>query len=66
MEQRISFRLFSESMTRYLVWAVVGLVVLSAAGPAVTAFAKAAVPLVIAVGAVALVLRAVWYFTNRW
>jgi hypothetical protein len=53
-------------MTRLLVLAIIGLAVLSAAGPMLVALFQAAVPLVIAVGAVALLLRAVWFFTHRW
>ena len=53
-------------MTRFLILAIVGLVVLSAAGPAIVALAHAAVPLVLVVGIVILVLRGVWFFTNRW
>ncbi len=53
-------------MTRFLVIAIVGLAVLTAAGPTLVALAHAAVPLIIAGGAVAIVMRAVWFFTNRW
>jgi hypothetical protein len=53
-------------MTHFLVIAIVGLAVLTAAGPTLVALAHAAVPLVIAVGVVVLALRAVWFFTNRW
>jgi hypothetical protein len=53
-------------MTRFLVIAIVGLAALTAAGPTVVALAHAAVPLIIAGGVVTLLVRAVWYFTNRW
>lgn len=51
-------------LTVALVAAVVGLAVLVAAGPTLVALLDAAVPLVIAVGAVVVVLRLVWHFTN--
>lgn len=50
----------------WLVVAIVGLAVLTSAGPTVVALAHALVPIVLAVGAVAVVLRLVWYFTNRY
>lgn len=53
-------------MTRFLVIAIVGLAALTAAGPTLVALAHAAVPLIIAGGVVILLVRAVWYFTNRW
>jgi hypothetical protein len=48
-----------------VIWIIV-LGVLSAAGPILVAVLKAAVPLVISIGAGVLVLRGVWFFTNRW
>jgi hypothetical protein len=53
-------------MTRFLVIAIVGLAALTAAGPTLVALAHAAVPLIVAGGVVAILLRATWYFTNRW
>lgn len=40
--------------------------VLRIAGPALAGLAHAAVPLVVAVGVVAALLRIVWHFTNRY
>lgn len=45
---------------------VFGLVILSAASPALARLFNAAVPLVITVGVVAAVLRMVWAATRRW
>lgn len=45
---------------------VVVLVVLTSAGPALVALAQALVPLVIVGGIVAVVLRVVWHYTNRY
>jgi hypothetical protein len=53
-------------VTRFGAIAIVLLAALTAAGPTIVALAHAAVPLVIAVGAVAVVLRVAWYFTQRW
>jgi hypothetical protein len=53
-------------VSRFLVIAIVGLAVLTAAGPTVVALTHAAVPLVIAAGVVTILVRAVWYFTSRW
>ncbi len=48
-----------------LVAAVVVLSVLVSAGPTLVALARAAVPLIVALGVVAVVVRVVWWFTNR-
>ena len=53
-------------MTRLLVLIIIGLAVLSVAGPVLVCVLHAAVPLVLVGGAVVLLLRAAWYFTNRW
>lgn len=53
-------------MTRCLILAIVGLAVLTAASPALAALARAAVPLMVATGAVLVAVRLVWFFTNRW
>lgn len=53
-------------MTRFLILAIVGLAVLSAAGPMLIALVQAVIPLIVAIGAVVLLLRGVWFFTNRW
>lgn len=45
---------------------VVGLVVVTAATPALTKLAHALVPLIVTVGVVAAVLRVVWAATGRW
>lgn len=50
----------------FLVVAVVGLSVLTSAGPILAALAHALAPLVIALGCMALVLRLAWYFTHRY
>ena len=52
--------------TGFLVAAIVGLAVLVSAGPTLVALAHAAVPLVIAVGIVAVVLRLVVFHTRNW
>jgi hypothetical protein len=43
---------------------VAGLVVLAAAGPAITKLVQAFVPLVLVLGVVAAVLRVVWWYTR--
>ncbi len=53
-------------MNRFLIMSIIGLAVLSVAGPVVVSILHAAVPLVLVGGAVALLLRSVWFFTNRW
>lgn len=53
-------------MTRFLILSIIGLAVLSAAGPVLVTLLNAAVPLVLVAGAVALLVRGVWFFTNRW
>lgn len=52
--------------TMLLVAAIVLLAVLVSAGPTLVALAYAAVPLVIAVGVVAGLLRIVWLVTERY
>ena len=54
-------------MTRLLQAAgllVVGLVVLTAATPALARLAHALVPLIVTLGVIAAVLRVVWFFTR--
>lgn len=53
-------------LTTFLVASVVALCLLVAAGPTLVALAQAAVPLVIALGVVAAVLRLVFFHTRRW
>lgn len=53
-------------LVRWLVAALVGLSVLTSAGPILAALAHALAPLVIALGCMALVLRLAWYFTHRY
>lgn len=53
-------------LVRAIALAVVGLVVLSAASPALARLFGAAVPLVLVVGVVVAVLRMVWAATRRW
>jgi hypothetical protein len=48
-----------------LVTIVLGLVVLSAAGPTIAHLIHALVPLVLVVGVVGAVLRLVWFYTGR-
>ena len=48
-----------------LIACIVLLAVLVSAGPTLVALLHAAVPLVIAIGVVAVVVRLVWAFTNR-
>jgi hypothetical protein len=52
-------------LVRWLVAAVVAVSILSSARPTLVGLAHAAVPLVIAVGAVVVVLRLVWFYTSR-
>lgn len=54
------------SSVPWLIAAIVLLSVLLSAGPTLVGLARAAVPLVIALGSVAVVLRLVWYFTSRY
>ncbi len=49
-----------------LVVAIVALSVLVSAGPTLVALVNAAVPLVVAVGLVAAILRVVFFHTRRW
>jgi len=44
---------------------ILALAAIVSAGPTLIALARAAVPLVIAVGVVAAVLRVVWWLTSR-
>lgn len=53
-------------LTTFLVASVVALCLLVAAGPTLVVLAQAAVPLVIALGVVAAVLRLVLFHTRRW
>jgi hypothetical protein len=50
----------------WLVGSIVGLAVLVSAGPTVVALVHAAVPLIVVLAAVVVVLRLLWYFTNRY
>lgn len=49
----------------YLIIAIVALSMLVSTGPTLVALAHAAVPLVVAVGVVAVVLRLVFFHTRR-
>ena len=49
-----------------LVASIVALAVLVSAGPTIVSLVHAVVPLLLAVGALVVVLRLVWYFTNRY
>ncbi len=56
-------------MTKLGLWVVVALLafrVLATAGPTLVGITQATAPLVIAVGGVIVVLRLVWYLTNRY
>lgn len=50
----------------FLPVALVSLVILTAAGPALVALSNAVVPAVLAVGLVVAVLRLVWHYTSRY
>jgi hypothetical protein len=50
----------------WLIFALMTVSVLSAAGPTLVGLAHAAVPLVIALGVVIALLRLVWHFTSRY
>jgi hypothetical protein len=50
----------------YIVIGIIALSVLVSAGPTLVALVNAAVPLVVAVGVVAVVLRLVFFHTRRW
>jgi hypothetical protein len=52
--------------TGFLIVSIVGLSLLVSAGPTLVALADAFVPLVIAVGAVAIALRLVLFHTRNW
>ncbi len=52
--------------TWLLVVGIVALAVLVSAGPTLVALAHAAVPLVIALGVVAVIVRLVFFHTRRW
>lgn len=45
---------------------VVGLIVITAATPALTKLAHALVPVILTAGVVVVVLRVVWAATSRW
>jgi|HubBroStandDraft_6_1064221.scaffolds.fasta_scaffold202592_3 hypothetical protein len=47
-----------------LVIAVIGLAVLTAAGPALTHLVQSITPLVLVIGIVAAALRVVWFYTR--
>lgn len=49
-----------------LIVAIVALSLLVSAGPTIVGILNAAVPLIIAGGLVAAVLRLVWFHTRRW
>jgi hypothetical protein len=49
-----------------LVTVIVLLAVLVSAGPTIVALAHAAVPLVLVIGAVAVLMRLAWWLTGRW
>jgi hypothetical protein len=51
-------------LTTVLIWLVVGLVVVAAAAPILLRLAHALVPGALAGGAVAAVLRLVWFYTR--
>lgn len=53
-------------MTRFLMVAILAMVVLEAAAPALVKVAHAAVPIVVAVGVIFFLVRAAWFFTHRW
>lgn len=52
-------------LATFLAVAIVGLAILTAAGPALVALSNAMVPVVIAVGLMLALLRLVWFYTNR-
>jgi hypothetical protein len=54
------------SKTGFLIVAIVALSILVSAGPTLIALVQAAVPLVIAVGVVAVILRLVFFHTRQW
>jgi hypothetical protein len=53
-------------VTKALAILMLGLIALGAVGPSIAAILNALVPLVLVVGIVAAVLRAVWFYTRRW
>ena len=53
-------------MTRFFLMTLAVAIGLSAAAPALSSLARAVLPLVVALGLVLLIVRAAWYFTNRW
>jgi hypothetical protein len=56
----------SPQPARWLFILVMALAALVSAGPTLVKLLQAAVPLVIVGGIVAVVLRVVWHFTNRY
>jgi hypothetical protein len=48
-----------------IVTAVIGLMVIAAAGPTLIRLAHALVPVVVVAGIVACAVRAVWFYTRR-
>jgi hypothetical protein len=50
----------------YLIIAIVALSMLVSTGPTLVALAHAAIPLVVAAGIVAVVLRLVFFHTRKW
>lgn len=52
------------NLVNFLVLGVIGLVVLAAAGPAISHLISAAVPLVLVVGIVVAVLKLVFHYTR--
>ena len=56
----------SNRLGAYLIVGIVALSVLVSAGPTLVALVNAAVPLVVAIGVVAVVLRLVFFHTRRW
>jgi len=53
-------------LTTYLAVGIVTLLALAATGPALVALSHAAVPLIVAVGVVAIAVRLVFFHTRRW
>jgi hypothetical protein len=56
-------------MTRamtFLIVSIVALAALDSAGPTIVALVHAVVPLIVVLAAVVVVLRLLWYFTNRY
>ena len=53
-------------VNRTLVLALITISILVAAGPTIVCLAQALVPLIVAVGLTAAVVRIVWFYTRRW